>query len=97
MNINCALFIVLCFNEILDVFLIQAFFEKAEIKQDEKQPNHLVVAMTSDRGLCGGVHSSISKAIRAAVPDKPVGTTTKIVCIGDKSRSVLGRYVDQIC
>jgi len=69
----------------------QSFFDRAEVKQDEKSPNHLIIAMTSDRGLCGSVHSSISRAIKAAVPEKPSGVNVKIVCIGDKSKAVLGR------
>lgn len=74
-----------------------AFFEKAEVKQDEKAANHLMIAMTSDRGLCGAVHTGIARSIRAALPEKPAGTTTKIVCVGDKSRNILGRlFKDQI-
>jgi len=68
-----------------------AFYEKAEITQDDKKPNHLIVAMTSDRGLCGSAHSNIVRAIKAAIPEKPPGTTLKIVAIGDKSRGMLSR------
>jgi len=68
-----------------------AFFEKAEVAQDEKKPNHLVIAMSSDRGLCGGIHSSIFKAIRADVPNKPAGTVTKFIAIGDKPKGMLAR------
>ena len=43
----------------------QAFYEKAEVAapEDEKSPK-LIVAMTSDRGLCGAVHSSVGRVIR---------------------------------
>jgi F-type H+-transporting ATPase subunit gamma len=75
----------------------QAFYEKAEITQDEKKPNHLIVAMTSDRGLCGSVHSNIVRAIKAALPLKPPGTNIKIIAIGDKARGILGRlYKDSM-
>jgi len=75
----------------------KAFYEKAEVTQDEKAPNHLVVAMTSDRGLCGAVHSGLARAIKAALPQKPSGTNTKIICVGDKARGILGRiFKDQI-
>jgi len=73
----------------------RAFFDKADIKQDEKAPNHLVIAVTSDRGLCGSVHTGIAKAIRNALPEKPAGTSTKIVCVGDKARAILGRIFKQ--
>jgi F-type H+-transporting ATPase subunit gamma len=69
----------------------QAFYEKAEIEQDEKKPNHLIIAMTSDRGLCGSVHSNIVRAIKADVPKKPPGTHLKFIAIGDKSRAMLSR------
>ena len=72
---------------------LAAFYEKAEINQDDKKPNHLIIAMTSDRGLCGSVHTNIIRAIKAAVPNKPAGTDFKIVAIGDKSRNMLSRYV----
>jgi len=69
----------------------QAFYEKAEITQDDKKPNHLIVALTSDRGLCGSVHSNIVRAIKADVPQKPAGTNFKIVAVGDKARGMLSR------
>jgi F0F1-type ATP synthase gamma subunit len=72
--------------------LIVEFYQKAEITQDEKKPNHLIIAMTSDRGLCGSVHSNIVRAIKAAIPAKPPGTDFKLIAIGDKARSILSRY-----
>merc|ERR1712141_517566 len=68
-----------------------AFFQKSECQQDEKAPTHLIVAMTSDRGLCGSVHSNIGRIIKSVMPEKPPGTQTKLICIGDKSRAILGR------
>lgn len=70
---------------------VQAFVEKSELEQDQKKQEHLLVALTSDRGLCGGVHSAVAKAIRAKVEEKPDGMNFKIVAIGDKSRAMLGR------
>jgi len=76
---------------------LKLFFEKAEIGQDEKKPVHLVVSMSSDRGLCGGIHSNIFKAIRAQLPEKPAGTEVKIIAVGDKQKGLLGRlYGDKI-
>lgn len=68
-----------------------AFFEKAEVTQDEKQPNHLIIAMTSDRGLCGAVHTNVVRAIRARVASLPESVNYKIICVGDKSRAMLAR------
>jgi len=69
----------------------QAFYEKAEVTQDEKKPNHLIIAMTSDRGLCGSVHSNIVRAIKADVPKKAAGTNVKYIAVGDKARAMLSR------
>jgi len=52
---------------------------------------HLIVATTSDRGLCGAIHSSIIKEVKNLIKNKKDGLDTKIVCIGDKSKSVLQR------
>merc|ERR1712168_399633 len=74
-----------------------AFYESAEVTQDEKKPVHLIVSMSSDRGLCGGIHSNIFKAIRAAVPEKPAGTEVKIIAVGDKQKGLLSRlFSDKI-
>lgn len=75
----------------------KAFYEKAEVSQDDKKPNHLIIAMTSDRGLCGSVHTNIVRAIKAAVPNKPAGTDFKVIAIGDKARNMLSRlYKDKM-
>ncbi|XP_066924329.1 ATP synthase subunit gamma, mitochondrial-like [Clytia hemisphaerica] len=67
----------------------KALFEKAELESDKTQPNHLIIAISSDRGLCGGIHSGISKAIRAKTADS--GVDTKLIICGDKARSILQR------
>ena len=57
----------------------------------ENRKKHLIISATSDRGLCGAVHSSIVKAIRAQLGSDNKGLETKIVCIGDKSKGMLQR------
>ena len=52
----------------------------------------LYVAITSDRGLCGGVHSSICKTIRNELLEKPSLDNVGIICVGDKSRAQIARY-----
>lgn len=73
--------------------LILEFYEKAEVTSDEKKPNHLLVVMSSDRGLCGSIHSGLVRMVKANLPEKPAGTDTKIIAIGDKARNALGRCV----
>jgi F-type H+-transporting ATPase subunit gamma len=57
-----------------------------------KEQTHLLVVMTSDRGLCGGFNSSISRGARKLARDlKGQGKTVKIFCIGRKGRDQLKR------
>ncbi len=51
----------------------------------------MIVAVSSDRGLCGAIHSSIVKAVKALLAEKKDGLETRIVCIGDKARQQLQR------
>lgn len=81
----------------------QAFYKCAEVGTDAEgnakevqgaggaAPKQLYVALTSDRGLCGGVHSSICKTIRNELLEKPNLDNVAILCVGDKSRAQLGR------
>merc|ERR1712156_284651 len=60
-------------------------------------PKELYIAMTSDRGLAGAVHSSIGKTIRAELAEKENLDNVKIICVGDKSRGFFQRWSkDQI-
>ncbi|HVO03086.1 MAG TPA: F0F1 ATP synthase subunit gamma [Candidatus Cybelea sp.] len=53
---------------------------------------HLLVVMTSDRGLCGGFNSSIARGARRLARDlKAQGKTIKILCVGRKGRDQLRR------
>jgi F-type H+-transporting ATPase subunit gamma len=53
---------------------------------------HLVIAATSDRGLCGGFNSSIVRACRALVNELLAqGKTVKLIVIGRKGRDQLRR------
>jgi F-type H+-transporting ATPase subunit gamma len=53
---------------------------------------HLLVVMSSDRGLCGGFNSSIvrgaARIIRRLLDD---GKEVKVLCVGRKGRDILGR------
>ncbi|PIK47416.1 putative ATP synthase subunit gamma, mitochondrial [Apostichopus japonicus] len=46
--------------------------------------NHLIIAVSSDRGLCGGIHSHISKAVKASILEKEDKSNVKLIIIGDK-------------
>jgi len=65
------------------------FYEKAEISAPEDVPQKLLIAITSDRGLCGAVHTSVARYIRNVLNEN--ATNVKVVCVGDKSRAILQR------
>merc|ERR1712113_71265 len=75
----------------------QVFYDQVQVAEEaEGAPaaaggKQLYVAMTSDRGLCGAVHSSICKSIRNELLEKPSLENVGIICVGDKSRAQLGR------
>jgi len=53
---------------------------------------HLLVVMTSERGLCGGFNSSIVKLARAHAQDlEAAGKTVKILTVGKKGREQIKR------
>jgi F-type H+-transporting ATPase subunit gamma len=57
-----------------------------------KDQTHLLVVMTSDRGLCGGFNSSIARGARKLARDlKAQGKTVKILFIGRKGRDQMRR------
>lgn len=64
-------------------------FEKAETKSIENEDKKtLVVVASSDKGLCGGIHSGLSRYTRRLLEKKP---NVDLVVIGEKSKAQLGR------
>lgn len=64
--------------------------ETATTEKPGKTPT-LVIAITSDRGLCGAVHSSVARKIKGILAEAENPDNIKIVCVGDKSRAMLAR------
>ncbi len=57
-----------------------------------KDAVQLVVAMTSDRGLCGGFNSSIVRGARRLIRELQAGgKQVKVLCVGRKGRDQLRR------
>lgn len=69
----------------------KVFYEQAEIQALPEEPKKLLIAVTSDRGLCGAVHTGVSRNIQNRLEDRTERENTKIICIGDKSRAILQR------
>ncbi|KAG5653184.1 hypothetical protein H0H81_001901 [Sphagnurus paluster] len=69
---------------------------------DKPAANRLFVVISSDKGLCGGIHSSVTKATRRALNNAtdspiagaaPVDSDSPVMIIGDKSKAQLSRAV----
>ncbi len=57
-----------------------------------KDQVHLVVAMTANRGLCGGFNSNIARSARGLIQELLAqGKTVKVLCVGRKARDNLKR------
>ena len=57
-----------------------------------KQDVHMLVVMTAERGLCGGLNSSIAKLARShAAKLKENGKQVKIITVGKKGRDAIKR------
>jgi len=66
-----------------------AVFEHAETKPiegDDKKT--LIVVASSDKGLCGGIHSGLTKRVRKMLIEKP---NSDVVVLGEKCKAQLGR------
>ena len=64
-------------------------FEKAETKPlEEEGKKSLLVICSSDKGLCGGIHSGMTRATRKLLLEHP---DKDLVIIGEKCKAQLGR------
>ncbi|XP_022833091.1 ATP synthase subunit gamma, mitochondrial-like isoform X2 [Spodoptera litura] len=62
----------------------------------DKKMKRIYIAMTSDRGLCGGVHTGVARRIKREFTDRAADQQFhKLVCVGDKSRAILRRIYSQ--
>jgi F-type H+-transporting ATPase subunit gamma len=66
-------------------------FEQAETKPLEDKKTLYVVA-SSDKGLCGGIHSGLSKATRRLLAGNP---EADIVILGEKAKAQLSRVAPE--
>lgn len=71
----------------------EQFYKNAETKplveEGQDQSNkELVIAITSDKGLCGSIHSQLAKAVRRHLQQAP---NADVVAIGDKIKAQLLR------
>ncbi|KAJ6666271.1 hypothetical protein lerEdw1_000543 [Lerista edwardsae] len=71
-----------------------ALYEKAEIKAAEDKKKHLIIGVSSDRGLCGAIHTSVAKMIKNQIGTlTSAGKEVMVIGVGDKLRGILQRSV----
>jgi len=68
----------------------QSLLQKAKVDLPEAD-KQILVAISSDRGLCGGIHSGIAKAVKLALKAAPASVDAKVVAVGDKARTIIQR------
>lgn len=71
-------------------------FEKAETKELEtpEEKKKLLVVLSSDKGLCGSIHSQLARFARSKLAESP---DADIVAVGDKTKTQLQRtHADNI-
>ncbi|KFW83427.1 hypothetical protein N305_12015, partial [Manacus vitellinus] len=74
-----------------------ALYEKAEIKAPEDKKKHLLIGVSSDRGLCGAIHTSIAKTLKNEITNlSNAGKEVMVVGVGDKIRGLLQRTFKEV-
>nr|XP_033814350.1 ATP synthase subunit gamma, mitochondrial isoform X2 [Geotrypetes seraphini]XP_033814351.1 ATP synthase subunit gamma, mitochondrial isoform X3 [Geotrypetes seraphini] len=69
-----------------------ALYEKAEIKTPEDKTKYVLIGVSSDRGLCGAIHSSVAKVIKNEISAlSGSGKQVMVIGVGDKLRGILQR------
>lgn len=55
-----------------------------------KNQIHLLIAVSSDRGLCGGFNANLTKAVKRKITElKSEGKEAKVICLGKKGYEIL--------
>ena len=64
---------------------------------DEKDQTHLLILFTSERGLCGGFNSIVTRTLRDKIENLiDQNKTVKIVCVGKKGYDILKRQYSEM-
>jgi len=61
-------------------------YEKAKVEQPSEGAV-LYIAISSDRGLCGALHSNIGREVNSSISELPAGTDAKIITVGEKVKA----------
>ena len=83
------------FNETDKEFLSNAEPKPIEEEASKSDDKTLLIVVSSDKGLCGSIHSQVSKAARKRTEE--LNGNVDIVCIGDKVKAqILRTYADKV-
>jgi len=66
----------------------QVVFDKSEAKPVENPEKTLLIVMSSDKGLCGSIHSQLARRTRSFLSENP---NTDVVLVGDKMKAQVQR------
>ena len=68
----------------------KSLYEITDLSSEEtEKKKYLAIIVSSDRGLCGAIHSNVAKSIRADLAGELKSYDTKLVVIGDKMKTML--------
>ena len=72
--------------------------ERNLLTGDNKDSIHMLILFTSERGLCGGFNSIVTKSLRDKIVSlEESGKQVKIICVGKKGYDIIKRqYEDKI-
>jgi len=63
---------------------------------DENDQTHLLILFTSERGLCGGFNSTVTKALKDKIKElENNNKNIKIICVGKKGYDILKRQFSE--
>jgi F-type H+-transporting ATPase subunit gamma len=69
----------------------QALQTKGGVVSEQEPQKRLIVPVSSDRGLCGGIHSGVCRSIRTRIANFGSDVEYHIATVGDKTRGILAR------
>ncbi len=71
--------------------------ERNLLTGDENDNVHMLILFTSERGLCGGFNSIVTKSLREKIVNlQKENKTVKIICVGKKGYDILKRQYSEI-
>ena len=71
--------------------------ERNLLTGDENDNVHMLILFTSERGLCGGFNSTVTKSLREKIVNlQKENKTVKIICVGKKGYDILKRQYSEI-